>query len=85
MKRDSVSAYVHMKRDTPLPILDHPRAFNLPTRAFNLATRAFSLLTPGFELVTREFELVSRGFELVARNSCFTFPGYLCMNIFLNF
>ena len=24
MKRDSVSAYVHMKCDTPLPILDHP-------------------------------------------------------------
>ena len=35
MKRDSVSAYVHMKCDTPLPlyasanILDHPPPFSL--------------------------------------------------------
>ena len=27
MKRDSVSASVHMKRDTPLPLLDDPCPF----------------------------------------------------------
>ena len=65
MKRDSVSAYVHMKRDTPFfsfssyvyyitrGFIASARAFNLISCAFNLATRAFSLLTRGFELVTR--------------------------------
>ena len=41
MKRDNVSAYVHMKRDTHLPlyasvnILDDPRSISLVTHILN--------------------------------------------------
>ena len=41
MKRDSVSAYVHLRRDTPLPmyapvrILDDPRSISIVTHILN--------------------------------------------------